>query len=208
MAFDLGFGRPVPPEIPLVVNHGWEKPAHAGVDIGLSVGTPLLAVADGTVVRSASTNSSDAGIHVDLLTTSGALARYLHMSQLAIKTGDFVAKGQLIGLSGNTGLTTGPHLHFETRVPDEMLPKILEATGNGDHQVNLPKSMYLNAVPTEPWLPVDDYLPGVVANAQRQGIPLYNQISHPKISSGSLAAIFWGGLLTLGGVWAYKRWYR
>lgn len=204
MSFDLGFGRPVPGNVPLVVNHGWEHPGHAGLDIGLPVGTPLLAVADGVILHAIPTNSSEAGIHIDLKTDSGVIARYLHMSQVAVKTGDRVSKGQILGLSGNTGLSSGPHLHFEVRAPVELHASIASATGSNETQDNL-RGYLPPAVPAEPWLPVDSYAKHVLSSSGGQGIPFYNDIPHP--SSSALSTFVWGGLITGLLYWIYRKWW-
>jgi len=204
MAFDLGFGRVVPAGVPLVANGGWRHGAHAGMDIGLPVGTPLLAAADGKVLRAVGTNSSDAGIHVDLQHTSGAISRYLHMSQLAVSPGQSVAKGQLLGLSGNTGLSSGPHLHFEIRVPAYLLPIIGATAGEPAGSWNHFLPSIGVGIPTEPWLPVDDYRQNVIDGARAAGIPLYSEISHlnlvPALLLGGAA-----GLLGLVYLWRKRR---
>lgn len=95
---------------------------HPGVDIGVPVGTPVTAAQDGTVKAVYYPKSSDpessknAGIYVSIEssdTVFPAVTRYLHMSNAFVTPGQSVKKGQIIGLSGNTGKSTGPHIHFE-----------------------------------------------------------------------------------------------
>lgn len=90
---------------------------HKGVDIAAPKGTPILAAADGTVtVRSYIKGYGNA---IYLKHTDGNGSRYGHMSKFAkgIKVGGFVKRGTLIGYVGNTGVSGGPHLHFEYRKP-------------------------------------------------------------------------------------------
>jgi len=90
---------------------------HKGIDVALPVGTPLKAVMDGVV--SAAQGGSGArsyGLYVSIEHSGGKSTLYAHMSKIMVKVGDKVTKGQIIGLSGNTGFSTGPHLHFELRV--------------------------------------------------------------------------------------------
>jgi murein DD-endopeptidase MepM/ murein hydrolase activator NlpD len=90
---------------------------HKGIDVPMPVGTPLKAVMDGVVsaAQSGSGNYSY-GLYVVIEHSGGKSTLYAHMSKIMVKVGDKVTKGQIIGLSGNTGHTTGPHLHFELRV--------------------------------------------------------------------------------------------
>lgn len=84
---------------------------HYGVDIGVVTGTPVHAAADGTVVTS--TYHEDAGNYVVIDHADGVRTRYLHNSVLCVNAGDTVKQGEVIAYSGNTGTSTGPHLHFE-----------------------------------------------------------------------------------------------
>ena len=84
---------------------------HSGLDFRARHGTPIVAVTDGRV-RSAG-RAGGCGIAVRL-THDGALGtRYCHMSRLAVRSGQQVRRGQVIGYVGSTGLSTGPHLHYE-----------------------------------------------------------------------------------------------
>lgn len=86
---------------------------HQGVDLSLQNGTPLYSVFDGKV-RFAG-QKSGYGYMIIIRHNNGMETFYGHMSQLDVKSGDYVHAGDVIGLSGNTGRSTGPHLHFETR---------------------------------------------------------------------------------------------
>jgi murein DD-endopeptidase MepM/ murein hydrolase activator NlpD len=89
---------------------GYER-FHAGVDLKATYGTPIVAAADGRVV--------DAGWHggygqlVSIAHAGGIETMYGHMSRIAARSGETVRQGQVIGYVGSTGLSTGPHLHFE-----------------------------------------------------------------------------------------------
>jgi murein DD-endopeptidase MepM/ murein hydrolase activator NlpD len=90
---------------------------HKGIDVALPVGTPLKAVMDGVVSKAQSGSGSHSyGLYVVIEHSGGKSTLYAHMSKINVKVGDKVTKGQIIGLSGNTGHSTGPHLHFELRV--------------------------------------------------------------------------------------------
>ncbi|ARJ43404.1 murein DD-endopeptidase MepM [Pantoea alhagi] len=84
---------------------------HKGVDFAVPVGTPVLAVGDGEVVQAK--RSSGAGNYVAIRHGRQYMTRYMHMKKLLVKPGDKVKRGDRIGLSGNTGRSTGPHLHYE-----------------------------------------------------------------------------------------------
>ncbi|MEV0189179.1 M23 family metallopeptidase [Kitasatospora purpeofusca] len=86
---------------------------HTGVDFAVSPGTALLAVGNATVVSAGWDGAY--GKEVVLRLADGRYAQYAHMSALAVSPGQKVAAGQQIGRSGNTGNSTGPHLHFEIR---------------------------------------------------------------------------------------------
>jgi murein DD-endopeptidase MepM/ murein hydrolase activator NlpD len=87
---------------------------HAGVDFAAPMGTPVVAAADGAVV-----SASDLGGYglTVILDHEGALATlYAHLSHISVAPGQQVQRGELVGFVGSTGNSTGPHLHFETRV--------------------------------------------------------------------------------------------
>ena len=90
----------------------WER-AHRGVDIALTTGTPVYCVFPG-VVRVASVMGGY-GNCVVVRHYNGLETLYGHLSQIKVKPKQVVEAGTLIGLGGNTGNSTGPHLHFETR---------------------------------------------------------------------------------------------
>lgn len=87
---------------------------HAGTDFRAAIGTPIRAVNDGYVRLAKDRYYAGKSIIMDH--GAGIYSKYYHMSEFRVKEGDFVKKGQIIGLSGNTGRVTGPHLHFEISI--------------------------------------------------------------------------------------------
>lgn len=84
---------------------------HKGVDFAMPVGTPVLAVGDGEVVIAK--RSGAAGNYVAIRHGRQYTTRYMHLKKLLVKPGQKVKRGDRIALSGNTGRSTGPHLHYE-----------------------------------------------------------------------------------------------
>lgn len=89
---------------------------HNGVDFKASVGTPVYAPADGVVTYSGYQRA--AGYYVIVSHANDFSTVYMHLSKSEVKRGQKVIVGQLIARSGNTGRTTGPHLHYEIRIND------------------------------------------------------------------------------------------
>lgn len=85
---------------------------HEGLDFVAPVGTPVYATADG-VVKFAGVKNNGYGIHVDVDHQHGFASKYAHLSKVAVREGQRVKRGDLLGLVGNTGLSKGPHLHYE-----------------------------------------------------------------------------------------------
>lgn len=84
---------------------------HAGIDFKAQYGTPIVAVSDAKV--SSAGRAGGCGIAVRLEHGGGLSTRYCHMSRMAVAPGMTVRRGQVIGYVGSTGLSTGPHLHYE-----------------------------------------------------------------------------------------------
>ncbi|MCM1967325.1 LysM peptidoglycan-binding domain-containing M23 family metallopeptidase [Streptomyces sp. G1] len=91
----------------------WSSGYHTGVDFAASSGTTVKAVGAGTVVSAGWSGSY--GNEVVIRHADGKYSQYAHLSQLSVSSGQSVTGGQTIGLSGSTGNSTGPHLHFEIR---------------------------------------------------------------------------------------------
>lgn len=90
---------------------------HNGVDFAMPIGTPVLATGDGVVARTA--HHRYAGNYIVLDESGPYSSRYLHLSKILVHKGQHVKRGQKIGLSGNTGRSTGPHLHYELHIKDK-----------------------------------------------------------------------------------------
>ena len=86
---------------------------HAGVDFGASWGSPIVAAADGQVA--AAGWAGGYGRQVRIWHGGGGMTTYRHMSEIVAQPGSYVHAGQLIGYVGSSGLSTGPHVHFEVR---------------------------------------------------------------------------------------------
>jgi murein DD-endopeptidase MepM/ murein hydrolase activator NlpD len=114
--------------------HKKRKSVNPGVDYVVPVGTPLVAVADGVVARISNTVAGAGGRVVLIDFPSGHKADYLHLSRVDVAKGDSVKQGQVIGLSGGSGLGKelgyGPHLHFSFREGGTFLT----GTGNIDYE--------------------------------------------------------------------------
>jgi murein DD-endopeptidase MepM/ murein hydrolase activator NlpD len=89
---------------------------HTGQDFRASIGTPVLASASGEVVLSRLMDIHGNNIVIDH--GWGIFSEYAHLSERYVVPGQFVVQGQIIGLSGNTGRSTGPHVHWEIAVND------------------------------------------------------------------------------------------
>ncbi len=91
---------------------------HTGIDLAAPYGTPILAAKAGQV-QVAGWSAWGYGNHVVLDHGGGVSTLYAHMSRIAVRPGQWVEAGQVIGYVGSTGWSTGPHLHFEVRVNDQ-----------------------------------------------------------------------------------------
>lgn len=112
------FSMVLPAKAIITSHYGKREPTqivsanHQGIDIGVVVGTEIVASMDGKVTTVST--QGDYGTHVKIV-NKDVTTIYAHCSKILVKEGDTIEKGQKIALSGNTGNTTGPHLHFEIR---------------------------------------------------------------------------------------------
>lgn len=113
-------------------NNGW----HTGVDIAAIKGTPILASHCGEVIGAG--RMGQYGNIITLRYSRQIVTRYAHCSKLLVKKGDIVNQGDVIALVGNTGKSTGPHLHFEIKKNNKYL--------NPLHYVNNQKNISSNSV--------------------------------------------------------------
>jgi murein DD-endopeptidase MepM/ murein hydrolase activator NlpD len=91
----------------------WIAGHHTGIDLAVPVGTPVRAVGSGVVIQAG--RGGDYGLMVLMRMDDGRYTLFAHLSKVLVRPGKRVKTGTLIGYSGNTGRTTGPHLHFEVR---------------------------------------------------------------------------------------------
>ncbi len=101
------------------IRPGSEAESHPGIDIAVPVGTPVRAAGGGSVELTGVRD--DYGVFVLLRHPDGYETLYGHASRVLVRDGDSVSAGQVIALSGNTGRSTAPHLHFEVRRGRQML---------------------------------------------------------------------------------------
>ncbi|MDJ1133319.1 M23 family metallopeptidase [Streptomyces iconiensis] len=95
------------------IKGNWAAGHHTGIDLAVPTGTPVRSVGPGTVVFAGW--SGDYGKAVTIRMADGKYTLFAHMSTIAVKRGQRVNAGTWLGRSGNTGRSTGPHLHFEVR---------------------------------------------------------------------------------------------
>jgi murein DD-endopeptidase MepM/ murein hydrolase activator NlpD len=88
-----------------------ENAAHTGVDIAVPVGTPVRVAGTGSVVEAA--RDQEYGLFVLVRHDDGFATRYAHLSRIVVTAGKSLLAGEVIGLSGNSGRSSAPHLHFE-----------------------------------------------------------------------------------------------
>jgi murein DD-endopeptidase MepM/ murein hydrolase activator NlpD len=91
-----------------------KKRKHNGLDFAVNTGTPIYATADG-VVHSARKSKTGSGNFLSIQHDFGFASSFSHLKSFKVKAGELVEKGQLIAISGNTGASSGPHLHYEVR---------------------------------------------------------------------------------------------
>ncbi|WP_338732498.1 M23 family metallopeptidase [Mangrovimonas cancribranchiae] len=137
---------------------------HKGTDFAASVGTPIMATANGTVIKSSYTRGN--GNYVKVKHNSVYTTQYLHMSKRKVKVGDFVKQGDVIGLVGMTGNTSGPHVCYRFwkngRQVDPFKQKLPEAKPISDSlkaqylEFISPIKSQLDNIPFEEELLLDD----------------------------------------------------
>ncbi|AIR99751.1 M23 family metallopeptidase [Streptomyces glaucescens] len=95
----------------------WQS-THSGQDFAVPSGTKVVAAHGGTVVKAGGNGAGDGPAYGNAIVIkhgNGQYSQYAHLSKINVKVGQIVATGQQIALSGNTGNSSGPHLHFEIR---------------------------------------------------------------------------------------------
>lgn len=119
---------------------------HKGVDFALPVGTPVLAVGDGEVV--VAKNGGAAGNYVAIRHGRQYMTRYMHLKKVLVKPGEKVKRGDRIALSGNTGRSTGPHLHFEIWINNQAVNPLTAKLPRMEGLTGKERSNYLAEVKT------------------------------------------------------------
>lgn len=99
------------------------KKMHNGIDFAASIGTPIYATADGTIAK-VDVRFSGYGKMVEIDHGFGYRTRYAHMHDFAVRKGQQVKRGDLIGYVGNTGLSTAPHLHYEVFINEQRVDPV------------------------------------------------------------------------------------
>ncbi|MFJ5305759.1 M23 family metallopeptidase [Streptomyces sp. NPDC088350] len=95
----------------------WQS-THSGQDFAVASGTQVVAAHGGTVVKAGGNGAGDGAAYGNAIVIkhgNGTYSQYAHLSRIDVKVGQVVSTGQRIALSGNTGNSSGPHLHFEIR---------------------------------------------------------------------------------------------
>ncbi len=109
------FGRPVYGVLTSRFGSRWGR-MHSGVDFSASIGTPVNSSDGGRVIFAGREGAY--GNLIKIAHDNEYITYYGHLNKISVKNGQRVAKGELIGTVGNTGRSTGPHLHFEVRKND------------------------------------------------------------------------------------------
>jgi murein DD-endopeptidase MepM/ murein hydrolase activator NlpD len=108
IALASGFGQRIHPVYKV-------KKMHTGIDFAAEIGTPIYATADGKVIA-VDVKFSGYGKLVEIDHGFGYRSRYAHMHEFAVRIGQNIKRGDLVGYVGNTGLSTAPHLHYEVLI--------------------------------------------------------------------------------------------
>lgn len=187
-SMDIDFGRPLAPPYAVRVSSGWEAGrSHPGIDIEASIGTPVVAIADGVVITADHAGGGDAGKWVAIQHGHGWVSRSMHFSLVMVVRGQVVRKGQIIGMSGTTGKSSGPHLHLDLKLAPEWVPLVEREVGGQTADFH-PRMDGRLGVPAEPWVPVDSYRPDVLARAARNNVMLYAARVKTRIATDARAA--------------------
>lgn len=101
-----------------------KKRFHKGVDLRADINTKVFATAKG-VVRQVGNHKNGYGKFIIIQHNFGFETVYAHLNRIDVRNGDTVEEGDMIGLTGNTGRSTGPHLHYETRFGGQAIRPIL-----------------------------------------------------------------------------------
>lgn len=136
---------------------------HAGIDLPGVAGTPIYAAQDGIV--SSAGYAGGYGLLVKLYHGGDAETRYAHLSNIVVRTGDMVSRGDVIAFLGATGHATGPHLHFEVRMQGHPINPASFLAGQWR---TASTNSWRTPTPTEPF--VSDFAKSQHAAAESRGL--------------------------------------
>src|SRR5690625_3501379 len=186
---DGGLVRPVRGRVTSGFGASRGRYPHAGIDFAVPVGTPIVAALAGTVLRAAwNAVTGRTGMGILLGHPGGRNTYYGHLSRFMVSPGDQVAQGQVIGLSGNTGRSTGPHLHFETWTGGKPVDPARYLAG-----ASLPPG---DASGYDPMQAVNDFIAGIIESVTSRfdgdwaesAATIMSQVSSAGVSAASEAA--------------------
>lgn len=118
---------------------------HRGVDFAMPIGTPVLSIGDGEVIKVNKLGGSG-GNYVAIRHGRQYMTRYMHLSRVLVSAGQKVKKGDRIALSGNTGRSTGPHLHFEIWINNQAVNPLTASLPRSEGLSGKDKQQYLSKV--------------------------------------------------------------
>jgi len=96
---------------------------HRGIDLAFGYGVPIMATANGKVVKK-DFDANGFGYYIDIQHNYGFKTRYAHMQRQLVEVGQTVSQGDVIGTMGSTGLSTGPHVHYEVMIGTQLVDPI------------------------------------------------------------------------------------
>lgn len=161
---------------------------HGGIDYGLPEGTPVFASADGTI-QATPYDAPGFGNYIKLVTDDGTELFYGHLNSKNAPGGARVKAGDLVGYSGNSGKSTGPHLHFEVRKSGSKMDPSAWLAGAGNPSLNegsIPQPIRADLTMSNPF--------GHILNAGGPGITSATDFSSMTNSGHGSATINYGGV--------------
>lgn len=115
---------------------------HKGIDFSIDINTNIKSVADG-IVKKVTHSNRGYGNYIEIDHGNGYSTIYAHLNKILVQENEIVLANTIIGLSGNSGLSTGPHLHFEIRLHNKPINPILMYDVKGKNKHDIEKN-YLN----------------------------------------------------------------
>ncbi len=107
----------------LVNGHCYYPKKHRGIDLAFGYGVPIMATANGKVVKK-EYDPNGFGYYIDIQHNYGFKTRYAHMQRQLVDVGQTVSQGEVIGTMGNSGMSTGPHVHYEVMIGTQLVDPI------------------------------------------------------------------------------------